>query len=381
MKIILLLFCSMLFSAQSKFRVKDVSGDVLVRFPGSVNWEKAEMDSHVPYASLIEIGQNGKIILKLETENGTENEISLKSPMVVRLDDNILRKVESESIYIPAIYANNKNSKQKTTAMFNQISDAWQGFSAIMEKKNIPMVSSVFKSIRNATQVVSQTKVIKLYIPQEQTTIKANGLPLDLKVQWQKVSEEEVVYEIKMWTKKDTTPIPVGRTKDNFYTLHLPIETEYLMQVSTTDGKWKSSVRKVYLTHPIAKMGKDRNIASSGLLAQIPLVLPKRGFVLQTGKVKQRLYFQWEVGPKPAHGRIYSLNILNEKSEVVQTIKSENLLVQLSVKDAGKYFWYVESTAEGLRSETREFTIEKQSELAFENLFSKRLGQVIYLDK
>ncbi len=355
------------------FLVKNVKVPVLAWQPYDSRWSPVELNSRLMESTLVEVENGGSITLELDARSGFTDlpgdvlDVTLNRPIVLRLDEDVVRRVKFQTYFIPQVPATNKYDIQVKSEVDKVFGEAWDRFVTMMVKEGFH-----YSWLRMAVDTDPETSLslhsqpINLLTPVDNITVMPSNLPFELRINWEKLPDPKTAYEVRVWRFEQVRPAPVALTLDDAYQVKLPTEGGYFVQVTSADGKSQSQVHRVYLSLPLEGRMTDVMTKPPPRTRPLPLILPPNGFYYYARELPTEVTFQWEPTLPPVPHQEFTLLVTDATgTELVRKVTREKQ-IPLRFSQPGEYHWYVSSMLDRdgekiqLSSEVRTVHIEQK---------------------
>ena len=333
-----------------KFGISGVRGTVVAWQPWTSEWRKVKSGDEVWEGTMVQVGADSTFTFSIVPEmngrltaSGLRAEtlrITINSPMVLRIQTDIPRKVTLEDYFIAKLPDVTESDQAHGGQLFNSITEAWNRFAAVVlpQKVKEKFFDSVLKEQFDATESASAKK-IRIYFPVDGSIIVADRLPHEFRIAWRKVSDPDATYGVRVWREEERRPAPLGLTRQDYYAVKVFREGAYYCQVITSDGKWQSDVRRLSVVLPMSNRGYPPNITTVN--KPLALDLPPKDFIYVTGSFPASVSFQWERPNTAVTEQVYEFSLYNQKGETIFKKRTGELGITTKFGEPGSFKWSV----------------------------------------
>ncbi len=387
---------------RKRYLVKEVKGLVLAWPPLSPAWTELKSGDSIWESTLIQVSKDASITFELSMTagfTGIQAEsmiITLNSPILMRLRENIPRRLTLNDYFIPKLPAP-KPSKDMMELMYESFGEAWERFAANLLKEDIKKdflnaLRDEDKDNQDAT-VSMRSKKIRIYTPAANALSIVPSLPQDMRITWKAVAEKNLNYGVRIWQPEKPRPEPMAYTTQDFYSVKIEREGKYLAQIVSEDGRWQSEVRQFSMVLPMSGRGEPPSLTHVNL--PLPLLLPPRNFAFYSQEMPVSVAFEWE-RPNAAVGhQIYTFVLSDAAGKELYRRDTSDMSFNLKFTTSGNYRWFVAATPAvadetlppKIFSEVRTISIQPPVTLEankpdpIEALLSINQSRVYYLEK
>jgi hypothetical protein len=365
----------------SYYIVEDFTGSVLLRGPYSPVWESPEKGDRIPEGYLLQTLDGSIAKLRYVPKDrsiaslGGSLTLRIDTPIVVRLDRDILRQVAVSTNFVEKLPALDAKFSALEAEDFT-LQSAWSKVTAAAQAglSQAGLGSSADDNSKDKKGVQSSVEGRKIIIltPYPGQKFRAVNLPQEILVKWKAVDAKDVAYRVYFWRSSRKRPPPVGLSRRNQFTVVLPMVGKYQLQITSEDGLWQSEVHSIELIDgtggQFARVGDN---VSGSVDSGLNLLYPSESFeVLSTGD-KVVDFFRWEMVPD---GREWQYEwVLQRKNGVeLRRLTTSESFVRQKIP-AGEYLWYVEAIVRNQPSPNSNFG----SVLSSANKYPPRPGREI----
>jgi hypothetical protein len=340
--------------APPTFVVKSVRGYVQALYPWSVGWVPVVSGKDLPYGTLLQIFDGGRISLQVESgqlRSGKAREIVdvlLANRGMIRLTEAMLRKSDVQRLYFDSMKA--AGAVDDAPAVDVSLSDAWSKIAAFIPGYR-PSPSAV-DSTDGMPITNKRIMKIKLLRPTVTHDVTPWTLPVDFRVVWKDVPEANPSYDVTVWRTGEVTPEPNGRTRLSSYTVRLSDYGSYFVRVATADGRYESAPHRLVIVPPAsasaARKLRQRFVYPSGE-PRITVLSPPPLFEVDGaaagGEDKARVDFNWRLSEPVVEGVMFRLE-LTRAGRVVRSLRTVDSFRSVRLPP-GDYSWQLSATGLG----------------------------------
>ena len=260
-----------LFAKKSRHLVQvlDLKNNVLAKIPGYTEWKYLKKGHKLPFGTLIQVGEKSSITIRFPKEivekymGVKRNDFILQSPMIVRLEFDLIRKIKINSDFLDqksledlvnsgkigegeSLFLRFKDAMQRS-ALFSYFGDQERHYS---EKVNKQDVAKEFSFLSQA--IVGE---IKLFYPRDNSLFSSAKLPISINVYWGK-AEGVPSYNLYFWKLGSRRQL-YKSYKRNYTTLTVALPGTYHIQITSKDNSYQSKIIRVkaFDYEYIVKMG------------------------------------------------------------------------------------------------------------------------------
>ncbi len=385
---------------RKRYIVKEVKGRVLAWPPLAPSWREIVQGQVIWEDTLIQVSREASITFELtvtEGFTGIKAEsmiITLNSPVLMRLRENIPRRLVLNDYFIPKLPDMPKDDKGVADLMYESLGEAWERFAVNVLHQDIER--KYLKDLKEMPEMESsvsmRAKKIKIYTPAAGALNIVTNLPQEMRITWKKVEEKNVSYGVRVWQVDKARPEPLAYTTSDFYSIKIAKEGKYLVQIQSQDGRWQSEVRQFSMVLPMSGRGEPPSLTRVNL--PLPLTLPPRNFVFHSERMPVSVTFEWD-RPNAAVGhQIYTFVLSDEKGKELYRRDTSDMTYNLKFTNPGNYRWFIAATPQApdvdspprIFSEVRTISILKPLQTIagadpIEGLLSISASRVYYLEK
>lgn len=385
---------------RKRYLVTEIKGVVLAWPSLSPTWVELKSGDPIWENTLIQVTKGASITFEVKLEEGftgIKGEamiITLNSPILMRLRENMPRRLVLNDFFIPKI-PETKPDKDTMQLMYESFGEAWERFAVNVLKQEVKSkeLNDLDKNGKEDTSVSMRAKKIKMYTPAAGALSIVTSLPQEMRISWKFVEDANVNYGVRLWQPEQARPEPMAFTTQNYYSVKLGKEGKYLVQVSSQDSKWQSEVRQFSIVLPMSGRGEPPSLTHVNL--PIPLLLPPKNFVFHSQELPVSVAFEWD-RPNAATGhQIYTFILSDEKGRELYRRDTSDRIYHLKFTSPGNYRWFIAATpaVPDANSPPRIFsevrTISVRGPLPFaagkpdplEELLTVNASRVYYLEK
>jgi hypothetical protein len=357
--------------SQRVYKVTEVLGAAYSWEPWSDRWERLNAGTELHEGTLVQVTENGRISVAVpQVASGNKigrgsSIVRFSAPAVVRLDENFLRKIHLSSYFVPQLPASGEMEPETDSGpikpLLHTVEEAYQRFIAVlahMDVKALPPPRMPAEEKSGETEWVSKLKPIVIVTPSDKAIVVADHMPATVKLVWRKPPGSDLEYGVHLWDANEARKGPLATTRFEFYTLQIPKEGRYFVQVASTDGNYQSKAQSLHIALPLTLSTKPTPFAKAIGEAVNPSNKPNprfpvRDFVFVASKLPATLEFQWDyaekASPREAKDTLVILDAQG-KERVRKPVDTNN--AALSFSGVGEYRWFVErkiGTAESFK--------------------------------
>lgn len=330
--------------------LEDSAGSVLVRGPLSSVWLRPEKDDRIPEGYLLQTLEGAVAKLRYVPSDGSVESfggsltLTIDTPIVVRLDRDILRRVNVSTNFVEKLPAIDASYRELQGEDFS-LKSAWSKVTAAGQAglSRAGLGSSEGRSEEGkGVQSSVQGKKINILTPYNGQKFSAVNVPHEILIKWKEVDAKDIAYRVYFWRSSRQRPSPVGLTHRNQFTVALPVVGKYLLQVTSEDGVWQSEVHSILLMQGIGLQFKaDVVSAPASIDLGLNIQYPSESFEVLSKGGKVVDFFRWD---KVSDGREWYYNwVLQGKNGVeLRRISTSQSIIRQEIP-AGEYLWHVEA--------------------------------------
>jgi hypothetical protein len=385
---------------RKRYLVKEVKGTVLAWPPLAPAWIELNQGDPIWEDTLIQVSHGSSITFEVsmaEGFSGIKAEsmiITLNTPVLMRLRENIPRRLVLNDYFIPKI-PDVKPEKDVMELMYETFGEAWERFAVNVLKQDIKpkFLKSLADEAEQAASVSMRAKKIKIYTPAANALSIVSTLPQELRITWKAVNAPNMSYGVRLWQPDKPRPEPMAYTTQDFYSVKVVKEGKYLVQIISQDGRWQSEVRQFSMVLPMSGRGEPPSLTHVNL--PLPLNLPPRNFVFHTQELPVSVAFDWD-RPNAATGpQVYTFVLSDGKGKELYRRDTSDMTFNLKFTTPGDYRWFIAAvptvpnpeSPPRIYSEVRTISIraplkyEAGKADPIEELLATNASRVFYLEK
>lgn len=350
------------------FKIVSVKGPVRYQLPLSAEWRVARKDWWVPDGAIMVIPENSKLTVEANDSLGREGvfmkstQVTINSPMIVRLSRDSFRKVQVESELKSKVPdAKAMKALEKFVKTRESFSDAWKSIASAMLQQEpagdelLKLLAEAAKQAKTEEAVTVSNKVgkIKIKAPNDREIAMAEAPPVQIPLRWEREGlnsdTDKSSYDVYFWRHVEA-PRVYARVSGTTYTVKAGAFGLYNAQVVSADGSYKSKVRKIR----VEKQGKlnedddglpgDDDQVNKVLSQRIKALNPGRNLVWQAQGDWPLIGFEWSRPEICADKMLYRVIIKNADGKVVlkKDALREDFLWAPSNDLSGVFTWQVD---------------------------------------
>lgn len=337
--------------ANSFYILEDSTGSVLVRGPFSSVWLSPEKGDKIPEGHLLQTLEGAVAKLRYLPADGSIESLGgsltlrIDSPIVVRLDRDILRRVTVSTNFVEKLPALDASYRALQAEDFS-LKSAWSKVTAAgqagLSRAGFGSSSESSSKEEKGVQSSVEGRKISILTPYTGQKFSAVNLPQEILIKWKEVGARDIAYRVYFWRSSRQRPAPVGLTRHNEFTVALPVVGKYLLQVTSEDGVWQSEVHSIVLMQGVGGQFSSDMVSGPGSKDLVLNILyPSESFEVLSKTEKVVDFFRWD---KVEDGRDWYYQwVLQGKNGVeVRRITTSESVVRQEIP-AGEYLWHVEA--------------------------------------
>jgi hypothetical protein len=273
--------------------------------------------------------------------------ITLNSPILMRLRDDVPRRLTLNDFFIPKL-PDAKPDKDMLALMYESLSEAWERYAAnlLPQALKAKLFEDAKKGESPDATVSMRAKKIRFYTPAAGALSITTSLPEEVRVSWKHIPEQNPNYAVRLWSPDKPRPEPLAFTTQDFYTVKIPKEGTYLVQITTEDGRYQSEVRQFSIVLPMSNRGEPPSLTHVNL--PLPLLLPPKNFVFHSEQLPVSITFEWD-RPNAAQGRqVYTFVLSDQNGKELYKRDLSEMVFHLKFSNPGTYRWFVAASPAGL---------------------------------
>ncbi len=360
-----------ILGAQPMYEVVSKKGFVAIKKPMDTEWSPLKA-KNIPIGSLIrtDIGSRIEIALKLDGEK-VDRKVRIIQPMITRLDEDLIRKMETKPYPLKAIWELGAEAKKeiKDSPLLSFASSFFRSIVTLDKSPELPQIKD-----ENPEEEMVQTGAkflpIEILSPGEDAFFFLDG-QAKIPLIWNP-PKDGLSYRIYVWQEDEVRAAPVLSQKETWYTLVLNKSGRYKLQIEDAKHQYRSDAIAFTVDKSLASADNTKTAENDRLSLEYPLA---RAAII--GKSAERLQrFSWSDEKELEPGERYRLTLQIKGQAPLQ---KETRLLSESIKiKAGEYTWFVEkvSARSTIKSRSRDLNYGSKN---FESL-AKTGGQTIILD-
>lgn len=362
--------CALAREEEEHYLVVQVTGEVLTREPLEAHWTKVEKGMLLKRGRLIQTTQGASVHLETyglkqgdegslpsvgqtheKTTGHGKSVLKIGTPMIVRIQPDLYRKVTVSRYFIEDVPALATLHRPKTGPL-KALNDAWNKVSLQVTGGSAKKSALLKLAASEDGQVDLSTNAqkIDLISPPPDALMRAPRLPFELQLSWTHPREKVRSYLIYLWQIDRERPPPLSQTKLDRDILLVPTLGEYLVQVTSDDGKWQTDPQVLRVVPMAAKKGEASQGTALTTVGSIRALYPPKSLTifasrksaLSSGEAGQAdLSFQWRLDGA-WHAKEFDLVVVDPNGKEVHrsTVKGTKAHVKLPL---GDYAWWVEA--------------------------------------
>ena len=336
----------------SYYVVQDIGGTVLTRGPMNYEWIPIRNGQKIPEGNLLQTFEGASINLKYHpmggSSDGSAAELTLKinMPTVVRLLPGILRKISITQNFFQTLPAIDGLQLSLSKDQFS-LKNAWNKVTAQVASRMSARVSSASLAKKNASdegiQSSIQAKKIEILTPYSPLALRLSSFPHEVMVRWKPTHSKQNSNFIYLWPVGRPRPEPVAETRQNQYTLALPLPGKYFMQISSRDGSWQSEVQVIEAVHEnlerIAEISKNNRHENNN--SSLHSSYPPNSHEILTSQDVATEFFRWDID-EDAKGILYEWVLAHRDGREVKRVVTDQKYIRQEIPP-GSFYWFVEA--------------------------------------
>jgi hypothetical protein len=336
----------------SHYVVQRSGGTVLTRGFMNYEWKSVRDGQKIPEGNLLQTFEGAFIDLKYHPMGGSKDtsdaELTLKIsiPTVVRLLPGILRKVSITQNFfqtLPSIAGLQLSLSKDELSLKNAWSKVTAQVASRMSAK-VPLESWGKKDqFGDGIQSSIQAKKIEILTPYSPLTLRLSSFPHEVMVRWKTTASKQRSNFIYLWPVGRPRPAPVAETRQNQYTLALPLPGTYFMQVASRDGSWQSEVQVIEAIHEnlekIATRGNHKKYKNN--YYSLHGSYPPNSHEILTSQGLATEFFRWDTD-EDASEMVYEWVLVYRDGREARRVVSDQKYTRQEIPP-GFYDWFVEA--------------------------------------
>lgn len=363
------------------YKANEVIGTIWTRSPHDTRWLKIKVGQHLLEEELIQVTKDASITLQQHVVSEKKNNkrgrtlLRLSRPIIARISNEMLREIRITSYSFP-----DKKEVPPTKSIIDDfklhITDAWERLAISFGVRPPVGGENLLKKLaEDGMSMGSFTKRLEIIAPVTNSILGAFTWPTDLKIIWRHPPSEHLTYYVYLWPAKSPRRAPSGKTDQDFFTIQIPEEGVYMVQVTSEDGSWSSPGHVIYANAPAVLSNKKTN--NKTLQQKIDKIQARYPpdqttfFVLEA--TKKKIDFVWET-EEFFEPTTFLLTILTLDGKLVYKERTNKTQVSLDLPP-GRYQWYVANEKNHSTSKHRLLT------LLHENLDLGNIGKSVFFKK
>jgi hypothetical protein len=332
--------------------LEDSTGTILVRGPYSTVWLSPEKGDKIPEGHLLQTLDGAIAKLRYVPSNGSGEALGgsltlkIDTPIVVRLDRDILRRVAVSTNFVeklPALDATYRELQEEDFSLKSAWSKVTAAGQAGLARAGLGSSSEGNSKEEKGVQSSVEGRKINILTPYTGQKFSSLNLPHEILIKWKDVDTRDIAYRVYFWRSSRQRPPPVGLTRRNQFTVALPVLGKYLLQVTSEDGVWQSEVHSIVLMQGVGGQFRSNVVsASDSMDLGLAILYPSESFEVLTRGEKAVDFFRWD---KLLDGREWNYQwVLRGKNGVeLRRISTSESFVRQEIP-AGEYLWHVEAS-------------------------------------
>ncbi|MES2745517.1 MAG: hypothetical protein V4655_08815 [Bdellovibrionota bacterium] len=357
--------------AQPVYEVVSKKGFVAIKGPMDTEWRPLKAKS-IPIGSLIrtDLGSRIEISLKMDGEK-VDRKVRIIQPMITRLDEDLIRKMETRPYPLKAIWDHGPEAKKeiKDTPLLSFASSFFRSIVTLDKSLELPQVKDE-TSEEESVQIGAKFLPIEILSPGDDAFFFLEG-QTKIPLIWNP-PKDGLTYRIYVWQEDEVRTSPVVSQKETWYTLVLNKSGRYKLQIEDAKHQYRSEAISFTVDKSLSSTDHSKTAESDALALEYPLA---RAVIL--GKSVERIQrFSWSDDKELKAGERYRLTLqIKGRAPIQKETRSFSESVKIKT---GQYTWFVEKVSKGatVKSRSRDLNYESKS---LDSL-AKTAGQTIILD-
>jgi hypothetical protein len=338
------------------YSLKKLEGPALVWVPWASRWTPAKNGDLTP-GSLLQMQEGGSAVIEIRHDPpnaGPVTQLTFNSPLIVRVEPSLTRKVRVSSFFISELPGHIKEEQvnKKGNQTFS-LSESWQRFTALFNSKEdlgtINRIGKIAKTKSGVEQAIA-TKSLLLYTPKNATITLANKLPVSVRITWEK-AEPNLQYEVRVWGEGQDQNRPLAITSQDEYLAKIENEGPFYIQIASTDGVYQSFVHRieVAVSSIYGDERKENVFKDAFTKAQkeeeptFELLLPPDNFSYLRQSEFSLLMFTWNAPEHIFTPHHYEFVVSDQEGKELSRTKLKTKITYMKFSDPGNYYWSVEA--------------------------------------
>lgn len=341
-----------------RFEVREATGKSLVWEPWASAWQPVAKGDRLWERTLVQVTPGASLRMSLET-GGDKVEITLDKPIVVRLDEDVLRRITLSPFFASDLPEKIPDGPV-TTLAYKSISEAWDRFSYLLSKTGMkPDWLRKPAALEPDASLAIKPKRIVIRTPVDGSTVVADKVPHEIRVSWLPVPDPAARYEVRVWRFDENRPGPEAFTRGDHQFVKVRLEGMHFIQVSTVDGKWQSGLQRVFVALPIG--GRISRAVPPNLITNILLRLPPRNFTYFASAFPVTVGFEWQPPSPLISGQTFLLKVMDANDRLLMQKELKETTYTVKFAKPGAFKWSVQSSYVSKMGETVQNTSETRT--------------------
>lgn len=346
------------------FRIKKVEGQVWTRRPFDVAWRPVKVGQQVKLGTLLQVGMRSKVGFdylppKIAGEKQERVLVSVKTPLVVRLDRDLLRTTKVSSQFLEPPAADTAPDSANGAPLVGQLRQAWQKFVASVTS------DAAAEKTANAIEERRKSGKIDILRPAIDSLVGTNSPASGVLVVWRGVKDPTEVYNLKVWHVDDQEPRdPIAQTRSTEFLVKLNRLGRHHISVSTASGKWRSAVSSFDL---VTVGGGLNGYSYAKVIDDLQLKLPPDNFLVSGAPLPFYLDCSWTDALGMSGTTLYEVLVRDESRRVRARLSTRQQSARIFLPVAGAYTWQVKAVQGGRGGELLTFRTSAERNLTLES--------------
>lgn len=339
-------------SQADTYIVKSVTGHATLHDLGTGKLKRIRSQQNLPVGTLIHVEQESKIELEILDDDlhqvGDIKTLIIRSPGVIRLPRQT--RTASTGDYALKTIPKNESPLPALTPMM-EFSQAWKRLTAMLifseEKSKLPKVAQEVSNLDIST--ASYLGKIEWHYPVDNLTVYSRKYPTSLDILWNADPQHRDGYKIYFWPMHQSRSTPLELVKNDRFTVTIPTDGSYFLQVTTADGRYRTSRRVIHAAAPSQRgKGQKPELKTEvlSLKSKACDMLPGHQFVLFGDPGKTPVTLSWNFTETNGHSEL-----ITYKLQVSDGMKDNYVIDQLVTTTtfnfippfSGEFSWQVEA--------------------------------------
>lgn len=339
-----------------EFVVEGIQGEVFYKPPFDIGWYRLKKSDRLQAGALVDVREGGVVTFttKSATRNIWNGRVVINEPILVRLSDELLRRLKLKSYFTDRIPEKALKDQKGEIELF--FKNAWERIAIYFKAGKLDeRFANKMKSKKGENSDVGiRFKNLSIVYPLDGAAINMMDLPSSLNIVWVNPDRKRRKYHIYIWQHTTFFETPYAATSADNYAVPIQSPGSYFLMVKSADGRYSSKPHIVHIHQgfPHASDAVEVNPA-----VQIEFNLPKNYAVFLTEESAATVNFRW-IAPEVIGGARPStfLNIKRKlKTERHDVTNKEFFTADLK---PGSYEYWME---QGLKESNDFFSTERRN--------------------